>query len=195
MRNGCAWPLDLSQLRVSLSRLTLRAGLVRWTGCNRRLCLGWEITWNVHLLGLEGVGACTRETVRAWIRGRVSSNTLELTQPQLSSCLDSKGRRLSICGVKVQAGKLKNWGCAQPCRNPDKQPQLCFPLRKQSVSGERHITTLTFQSKHMVGKRSELVSSKTIERNVSAVPGDGFFHVILLYLACLKIDFMNRAAD
>jgi hypothetical protein len=49
--------------------------------------------------------------------------------------------------------------------------------------------------KFMVRKISELVLSKTIERNVNIVPDDGFLNVIPLYLACCKIDFMNRAAD
>lgn len=44
-------------------------------------------------------------------------------------------------------------------------------------------------------RRSELTLSKTIERNARAMPDDGFSNVILLYVACFKIDFVNKAAD
>lgn len=49
--------------------------------------------------------------------------------------------------------------------------------------------------KRVIGRISESVSSKTTEKNVSLVPEDAFFNVILLYLAWCKIDLMNKAAD
>lgn len=47
----------------------------------------------------------------------------------------------------------------------------------------------------MARKVLESFFSKTIGSNVNMAPGDGFLNVIVLYLACFKIDFMNKVAD
>lgn len=52
-----------------------------------------------------------------------------------------------------------------------------------------------FIGQFMARKVLESFFSKTIGSNVNMAPGDGFLNVIVLYLACFKIDFMNKVAD
>lgn len=57
------------------------------------------------------------------------------------------------------------------------------------------LCSLIFIGQFILRKVLELVVSKSIERNVNMAPDDGFLNVIVLYLGCFRIDFMNRVTD
>lgn len=135
-----------------------------------------------------------------WLRGRLSSSH-SIVPLQLLYSWDSKGRKLNIWTVNNSkrsfsvhvhpSSRTKEFECCQLYF-------IFIATINPQILNECYLIVLwiwIYIYINIYDQEAIQISSKTIERNGNIVLKDEFQNAVLLYLACFKIDFMNRATD